>query len=169
MKKKQPYVEQYQTCIFFARFLYYATFVGMDDPKFEEWEKVARKLQHKVPGFIGAAGVKKPFPLGKILSKILPYSNLFKLPFVGSYHSNCPRKAYQIWSKTIDDLGLTSEEMRRIIDASVNGPSGPEWDCFGERAWRLIEIEREYVPFVSEIKWIYNKLVYGNWFVYKIK
>lgn len=161
MKKKKPYYEeQYKTCIFFARFLYYATFIGEDDPKFEEWEKVARKLQHKVPGFIGAAGVKKPFLLGRKLIKILPVSSrIFKLPFVGSYFSTSPRKAYQIWCAEFEKLGLTSEEIKRIIDANINGPCGPEWDCFGERAWWLIQSEKEYVPFVSEIKYIYNNVI----------
>lgn len=169
--KKQLYVEQYQTCIFFARFLHYATFIGMDDPKQEEWEKFIMKLRDEADGFIGGVDVKKgPTALAKALSKVIPFSSkIYKLPFLRSYYSTCPRKAYQIWCKAFDELGLTSEEMKRIIDANINDPCGPEWDCFGDRAWRDIEIEREYIPFVSEIKWIYNKFMYGSWFVYKIK
>lgn len=157
MKKKKPYYEeQYKTCIFFARFLYYATFAGTDDPKYEEWFNFVVKVDEKAPGFIGSGSVKKPF-LGRILIKILPVSSkILKLPFVGSYFSTSPRKAYQIWCAEFEKLGLTYEEIVRIIDANINGPCGPEWDCFGDRAWWLIQSEKEYVPFISEIKYIYN-------------
>ena len=168
-KTKQPkYEEQYQTCIFFARFFYYATLGGMDDPKYAEWEDFIWTLDRKAPGFIGTGSHKKPTFLGRALNKILPYSYLYKLPFVGNYWTTNSRKAYQIWSKAFDELGLTSEEMKRIIDGNINGPCGPEWVSFGETAWRHILCEREYVPFVSEIKWIYNKLRYGMWFVTKL-
>lgn len=168
MKKKQLYEEQYQTCIFFARFYYYATLEGMDDPKYDEWSEFILNLKRKTPGFIG--GKSKPLTfLGNALKKILPMSSkIFGLPFVRSHFTTHPRKDYQIWCTAFDELGLTTEEMRRIIDGNINGPCGPEWDSFGETAWRLMQLEKEYIPFVSEIKWIYNKLRYGCFFMTKL-
>lgn len=163
MEKKKPYYEeQYKTCIFFARFLYY-TFIGVDDPKNDEWCNFMTKLSDKTPGFVSYGGVKKPSFLGRKLIKILPVSSkIFKLPFIGSYFSTSPRKAYQIWCAEFEKLGLTSEEIKRIIDANLNGPCGPEWDSFGETAWLLIQYEKEYIPFISEIKYIYNNIKSKN-------
>lgn len=149
---KIKYVEQYSTCIFFARICSY-TIIGSDDDLIDKiWAKLI-PLTRKYDFFEDNSKATK---LSIFLEKkFVSISWIFKIaPFLTPLWTKNPRKMYQKWCETWNDF-FTEEEKRKIIDEDI--AKGSERVFWGETLWILMNMQKNYVPVLFEIEHLLRK------------
>lgn len=147
---KIKYIEQYSTCIFFARMCSYSV-IGNDINLIDKIDAKTKKLDLYL--FFNGYGKKNKLSL--FLNKKIPsISWIYRLPFIKTSWVSNPRKMYQIWCKEFDGY-FTDEEKRKIIDEDI--AEGSERVFWGETLWILMNMQKNYVPILFEIEHLLRK------------
>ena len=162
----QKYTIDYQTIQFINRARIYGMYAEMSEnsDKYDlkladKLEKTFEHLYREYKGLDGLGNFSK-IPCVKKLSKslgmILPaVSIVFKV--IGGKWSCNFHKAFQEVVKELDDLHMTEEQVKMIVDWNRDvGKWG--YDQYGEDWWELYKSEELYKPVVSDIIMINNYL-----------
>lgn len=154
--KKQKYVEQYKTCAFFSRVVSYSV-IGSDEKLiFKIFDKI-NDLEVQYPLFF-ENGLK----INRLSEWLMDYSSIpsiswiFRLPFLTSFWSSNPRKYYQKWCKALDGY-FTTEEIQKIINEDI--AAGSDRQFWADTIWTLMEMQKNYIPVVFELKYIFQDIL----------